>query len=113
MGLIASLDLKAADRECLAGLLARHLPGIAVWAFGSRVTGKANPQSDLDLVAWVPSEWKRRVADLREDLEESQISIRVDFHVWEELPESFHKNILSNYLVLQEPEGSKPSGYPR
>ncbi len=113
MGLVASLDLKAADGKCLSGLLARHLPGVAVWAFGSRVTGKANPQSDLDLVAWVPSEWKRRVADLREDLEESQISIRVDFHVWEELPESFHRNILAAYLVLQEPGKPLPSGYPR
>jgi uncharacterized protein len=112
MGVGVTLDLKPADRDHLSALLARHLPGVAVWAFGSRVDGRAKPASDLDLVAWVPPAWIRRVPDLREALEESPISIRVDLHVWRELPEAFRANIHSNHLVLQEPKGPKPPEYP-
>ena len=43
------LDVGEAELRILLTILRRHVPDRTVWAFGSRVTGKAKPFSDLDL----------------------------------------------------------------
>ncbi len=43
-------DLRPEHRAIVDAILRAHLPrGASVWAFGSRVTGRARPYSDLDL----------------------------------------------------------------
>ena len=44
------LDLPRRYREKLEALLRQHVPGVEVWAYGSRVTGESHEGSDLDLV---------------------------------------------------------------
>ncbi|WP_172807635.1 nucleotidyltransferase domain-containing protein, partial [Endozoicomonas ascidiicola] len=44
------LEIEAEDKSILMTLLTQHLPNYTVWAFGSRVMGKARRFSDLDLV---------------------------------------------------------------
>ena len=44
-----SLDVQSDHLEIVRRLLARHVPGLEVWAFGSRVSGRAGKHSDLDL----------------------------------------------------------------
>ena len=44
------LHLKRKHREVLESLQREHLPGVEVWAYGSRVSGKCHDGSDLDLV---------------------------------------------------------------
>lgn len=46
----AMLDLRPEWLEVARQLLAVHLPAAEVWAYGSRVQGKAHDASDLDLV---------------------------------------------------------------
>ena len=88
----------------LLNLLRRHLPDTVVWAYGSRVKGGARPQSDLDLVAFVPSEQRMRVFDLKDALEESDLPFHVDLLIWDEIPASFHKEIERDYITLPLPE---------
>ncbi len=102
-----TLTLTAEDLTLLESLLRQHLPGVEVWAFGSRVTGRARPASDLDLVVFAKPEQAARVADLREALEESDLPFRVDLHVWHELPASFRDNIRRAHLPLPGPRPEK------
>ncbi len=44
------LHLRPRHRERLEALLREHLPGVEVWAYGSRVNGQSHDGSDLDLV---------------------------------------------------------------
>ena len=95
-----TLRISEKEKTLLLELLRRHLPGVDVWAYGSRVGGKSSPRSDLDLVVFASAEQSRQVGDLRESLEESDLPFRVDLFVWEELPESFQKNIEAFHTVL-------------
>ncbi len=79
----------------------QYLPGTAVWAYGSRVTGNAKPYSDLDLVAFSESNQQMHISELREAFEESSLPFRVDLFVWEQMPESFRGNIQACYRVMQ------------
>lgn len=93
-----SLDISAEQRKSLIALLHRHLPGVTVWAYGSRVKGAARPNSDLDLVVFTAQ--RPQVSELKDALDESNLPFRVDLHVWDEIPERFHEIIRSEYLAL-------------
>ncbi len=95
-----ALRISEKEKALLLELVRRHLPGVSVWAYGSRVGGKSSPRSDLDLVVFASAEQSRQVYDLRESLEESNLPFRVDLFIWEELPESFQKNIEAFHTVL-------------
>jgi len=99
-----NLDITEKERALLADLLLRHLPGVAVWAYGSRVRGRSRPNSDLDLVAFAAADQMVELGELREALQESDLPFLVDLHRWEELPESFHAIIRECSTVLQDGE---------
>ena len=104
------LDLPRRYRDQVEALLREHVPGVEVWAYGSRVTGESHDASDLDLVLRGPN-LKRipsgQLADLNEALEESNVPIIVQIHDWARLPESFHKEIERAYVVLVEKEETR------
>ena len=99
------LDLPSRYRDQIEVLLREHVPGVEVWAYGSRVTGESHDASDLDLVLRGP-DLKRissgQLADLNEALEQSNVPILVQIHDWARLPESFHREIEQAYVVLVE-----------
>ena len=101
------LDLPRRYRDQIEALLREHVPGVEVWAYGSRVTGKSHKGSDLDLVLRGP-DLKRipggQLMDLIETLEESNVPIIVQTHDWARLPENFHREIEREYVVLVEKE---------
>lgn len=101
MGL-TGLDITREQRTTVQSLLQRFLPGVTVWAYGSRVKGTARRYSDLDLVACVTPEQRPRVAEFREALDESDLPFPVDLLVWDELPERFRRTIEARYVVVQE-----------
>lgn len=94
------LDLSAAQRDTLRRILARHVHGRAVRAFGSRVTGRAWRYSDLDLVimgsAPIPD---LTLANLRADLEDSDLPFRVGVVEEGDLPSTW----ASNFAECSEP----------
>lgn len=100
----AAIDLTPKQRETLRALLHRFIPGVAVWAFGSRVEWNARPDSDLDLAVFSSPKQQRRVSALKEALAESDLPFLVDLHVWDELPQRFQEVIRKEYVVIQEAE---------
>ena len=98
------LHLPQRYRRILEALLREHVPDAEVWAYGSRITGESHEGSDLDLVARGPE--LKPLGDgffeLLEAIESSNIPILVQAHDWARLPESFHREIERNYVVLQE-----------
>lgn len=100
MAVMHSLDITAGQRKILQDLLQKYLPGVTVWAYGSRVKGAARKQSDLDLVAFASTKQKRLVSELKEALEESNLPFRVDLFIWDEIPARFRENIQQAHLVF-------------
>ncbi len=91
-------------REQIEALLREYVPGVEVWAYGSRVNGQSHKGSDLDLMLRGP-ELKAipsgLLAELTEALEQSNVPIIVQAHDWARLPERFHREIERRYVVLQ------------
>lgn len=104
-----AIDLTPEQRKTLNDLLRRFLPGVVVWAYGSRVKWTARPSSDLDLVAFTTPAQRSHVADLKDALAESNLPFPVDLHVWDDVPERFREIIRKEYVVVQE---SKPPQAP-
>ena len=96
------LDITPEQRKEILSLLSRYLPGVEVWAFGSRVKWTSRLDSDLDIAAFSNVEQKNNIINLREAFADCSLPFRVDLHVWQELPENFKKNIKAKYIVLQE-----------
>ena len=94
------LALTAAERQAVLEILRRHLPNTTAWVYGSRVDGTARPSSDLDLVVFAAPEEMRRVGDLRDAFDESNLPFRVDLFVWDAVPRSFRENIRRRHVVL-------------
>ena len=80
------------------------MPGVEVWAYGSRVNGESHEGSDLDLVLRGTGlqPLGGEYVDLIEAFERSNIPILIQTHDWARLPESFHREIERDYLVVQE-----------
>ena len=102
MGLDRPIDITADQRKTLLALLERYLPNTAAWVYGSRVKWTSRPQSDLDLVVFATPDQQRRVSELREAFEESNLPFRVDLFVWDDVPEQFRKQIEADHVVLVE-----------
>ena len=102
MGVDRPIDITADQRKTILALLKRHLPNTTAWAYGSRVKWTARPQSDLDLVVFTTPDQERRVSDLTEAFEESNLPFRVDLFVWDAVPEQFRKEIETEHVVLVE-----------
>ncbi|CAG0907090.1 unnamed protein product [Cyprideis torosa] len=97
------VDIDPAQWAIIQTILQRHVPHNAVWAFGSRVTGKAKPYSDLDLAVITETPLPLRVRSaLIEELSESDLPWKVDVIDWSTTSEAFQRIIKQNRVVLQE-----------
>lgn len=97
------LFLRDIDKQRLLKLLADYLPEVNAWAYGSRVNGQAHDTSDLNIVLRSKNLSKIPVEQLEsflQALSDSNIPILVEARDWARLPESFHQEILRNYVEL-------------
>ena len=103
------LALPRRYRDQLEALLGKHVPGVEVWAYGSRVNGESHEGSDLDLVLRSPTlePLDGGFYELREAIEQSTIPILIQAHDWASLPETFHREIVRDYVLVQEPTKEK------
>jgi len=102
------IDLTLQQLNIVRGLLSKHLPDCEVRAFGSRVSGKAKPYSDLDLVILASERLPlMRLASVREAFQESELSIRVDLLDWYAISAAFRSIIEARFELLQKPGLSK------
>lgn len=103
------IDVKPEQLAEIQEILAQYAPGCEVRAFGSRVTGRTKPWSDLDLavVGATPFGW-RNVARLIEAFQESTLPFRVDVLDWHDVSPSFQAIIAKQYAVIQtgQPAGA-------
>ena len=97
------IDLRPDHLQTVQRILAEHVPGCEVRAFGSRAAWTAKDYSDLDLavVGAGPLDW-RTVGRLKEAFEESSLPMRVDVLDWHAIPDSFRQVIERGYVVVQE-----------
>ncbi len=96
------IKLTTHEKQLVKSILTKHLPHCTVWAFGSRVTGKAHPYSDLDLVvigqtalAW------QDIAALKTAFSESSLPFMVDVVDWHAISTEFQEIIQQHYVVMQ------------
>ena len=97
------LRLAARHRAELEALARRHLPGIAVWAYGSRVNGESHDGSDLGLALRAPDLGEipaARLADFADALRDSNIPFLVEACDWARLPERFRRELERDHTVL-------------
>ncbi|MCY3629672.1 MAG: nucleotidyltransferase domain-containing protein [Bacteroidota bacterium] len=97
------LHLSSKHREELNALLNNFLPGVEVWAYGSRVNGRSHGGSDLDLVLRGPSLNKipiERLVDFKEAVRNSRIPFIVEALDWARVPERFHAQIERHHVVI-------------
>lgn len=102
MGDVPFLQVKPEERQIIDGILNRLLRGHEVWAFGSRIKGKAKPFSDLDLV--IVSDQPISIgllAEVKEAFDESALPWKVDIIDWATTTEAFRDIIKSNKLVIK------------
>lgn len=95
------IDLSPEHLRITRKILQDRVPGLPVWAFGSRVTGKARKYSDLDLAIGgeklLPF---ALLAELEHDFSESDLSFRVDIVDWASVNEAFKAAIANQLLRL-------------
>ena len=97
------LHLKPRHRAVIEASLKKHLPGVEVWAYGSRVNGRSHDGSDLDLVLRGPGLARieaSRLIGLTEALRDSTIPFLVEARDWACLPERFDREIERGHVVL-------------
>jgi predicted nucleotidyltransferase len=96
------LDLTAEQLATVQSILCQHVPDREVQAFGSRVTGKAKPYSDLDLVIMgdIPLDF-RTVAALKDTFAESDLPFRVDVVEWATTGDNFRAIIRERSETVQ------------
>ena len=97
------LSVRSKHLRQIQGILEKHMPGVEVWAYGSRVSGRSHDGSDLDIVlrgpglSQIPLE---ELAGLAHAFQESNIPFLVEAHDWSRLPDAFHQEIARDYIVL-------------
>jgi predicted nucleotidyltransferase len=95
-----TLDLAPQDLRIVLDILRSRVPDRPVFAFGSRVTGKARRRSDLDLaIGGGPMPLSLR-AELRDDFDESDLPITVDVVELATASDAFRARIERDLLPL-------------
>jgi predicted nucleotidyltransferase len=98
-----TIDLKLQDWNEVCRILQTHAKDYSVWAFGSRVKGKAKTYSDLDLVIMTRQPLSlSKMAIFKEAFDESDLTIRVDIVDWAATNVAFQKIIEQDKVLIQE-----------
>ena len=83
----------------LQNIFKEYCPEVQVYAYGSRINGKAHEGSDLDLtVKNFPSD--KYLFELKEKISNSNIPFLIDINIFENLPESFKDEINKNNVQI-------------
>ena len=95
------MDLRPGHLAIVKKILATHVPGTEVVAFGSRVTGTAKEHSDLDLALRGTEKIDDGVLrNLRVAFEESDLPMRVDVVDWNRIGAKFRSIIELKFEVV-------------
>ena len=98
---MSELFIEPRHLKMLTDILDEHCPHAEVWAYGSRVNGRAHKGSDLDLVIKSFNGDDITLYELKEILTESNIPFLIDIHEFDIMPDYMQKEILKNYVVIK------------
>ena len=99
---IPPIALNQHDWREVSRILKQHVPDHTVLVFGSRVTGKAKPYSDLDLVILTEQPLSLEfMAMIKDAFDEADLPIRVDVVDWAATSAVFRGIIQQDYKVIQ------------
>ena len=106
---MAAIDVAPWALEIVLDVLARHLPDREVRLMGSRLTGRAKPFSDLDLIVIGDEPLAlATLADLRDAFDDSDLPFVVDIIEWSSASEGFRRVMAENGQLFR-PAGSGAS----
>lgn len=91
---MSPIDAPVAALEAVLAMLAHHVPDREIRVMGSRVTGRAKPFSDLDLVIMGDQPLDlQTMGQLREAFDESDLPFAVDIVEWASASTGFRQII--------------------
>jgi predicted nucleotidyltransferase len=97
------IEIKPAELGTIQEILREFVPGMTVWAFGSRIEGNPRKFSDLDIVLISDKPVDALcMASLRDAFSESDLPFKVDIIEWFYTDEEFRNIIRENYFVLND-----------
>ena len=95
------LDVTPDHLAMVRAILETYIPGVRVWAFGSRITGQAKPHSDLDLAIITQTPLPLATLSMIEEaFAESDLPYRVEVVDWARTREEFRAIIRRNCVPL-------------
>ena len=98
---MAELFVKPQYLKMLTDIFDEYCPHADVWAYGSRINGRAHDGSDLDLVVKNFNGDKISIGELKEIFVESDIPFLIDIHEFDAMPDFMQTEILKNYVVIR------------
>ena len=105
------IDIGPSDLETVRRVLREHVPGLEVWAFGSRVSWTARETSDLDIALMTTEPLDAmRLAEMREAFVQSDLPFRVDIVDWSSTSKAFQNIIERNFVAVQAGTSGKWNG---
>lgn len=97
------IEITPRDWNDVLRILRERVPGMEVWAFGSRARRTAKPYSDLDLALMsVEPLSLEQLAGITDAFDTSDLPIRVDVVDWASTSDAFRKIIERDRVVLQK-----------
>jgi predicted nucleotidyltransferase len=99
------IDIEQEHLSEIRRIIRELVPDCEVRLFGSRIEGKAEKFSDLDLVLVAPEklDW-RRIESVKDAFAASDLPMLVDVHDYNAVSEEFQVVINKKYEVIQRPE---------
>lgn len=95
------IDLDPKSLVIVKKILQKHLPGVEVRVFGSRVTGKAKQFSDLDLVIISDKSVSiKKINELKYEFSNSDLPIMIDLVDWNTISEEFREKIIESWELV-------------
>lgn len=99
------IDIEPRHWAIVSDILCRHLPDTEVRAFGSRVTGRTKPYSDLDLLIMPRTPISlRHLGLLQEAFSESELPWKVDLVDGSTISDTFRLAIVPQSIRIHPPE---------
>lgn len=112
-GTTPAVDVLPDQWGIVRDILQKHVPGYAVWAFGSRVKGTSKPFSDLDLVVITEQPLSLALfAALSEEFSQSNLPWKVDVVDWATASDVFRTIIARDKVVIQQPKAQQKTPEP-
>jgi len=95
------IDASADQISLICQIIEHYVPICELRVFGSRVSGKAKPWSDLDIVIMGDAKLNTlTLGSIREALDESDLPFRVDIQDWHGISKEFQAVIEQRYEAI-------------